>query len=77
MDRAAIEKHLLQAEAHVALGKEHIQRQQQVILNLEQAGHPTAAAKDLLRTFEVTQAAHEADLERIKKELAALDGNPD
>ena len=44
-------EHLYRAEQHVAQGEHHIQRQQQIIHNLECGGHDTTEAKALLIRF--------------------------
>ncbi len=72
MDRAMIERHLAQAEAHVALGLQHIARQIEVIANLERGGHATSLAFELLATFRDMQVTHEADRGRLSLELAGL-----
>jgi hypothetical protein len=74
-DRAMIEKHLAQAEAHVLLGLGHIIRQKEILVQLERDGHEKSAvaARDLLATFELTHKAHLEDRDRLRGELAALD----
>jgi hypothetical protein len=71
MDRAALQQNLRMARVHVALGDEHIQRQRQLIEELERDGHDTGTARQLLKVFEETQALHVAGVERLERELAA------
>ena len=64
-----LEKHLRQAEEHVTQGRQHLARQMAVITKLEQAGRNTTVARELLETFGLLQDAHEADRDRLEKEL--------
>jgi hypothetical protein len=73
MDRETLEKSLTQVEAHVAKGHERIALQHEVIAELEREGHDTVPARELLATFEKTQAMHVANRDRIASTLAALD----
>jgi hypothetical protein len=73
MDRETLEKDLTQAEAHVAKGHERIALQHEIIAELEREGHDTVPARELLATFEKTQAMHVANRDRIASKLAALD----
>ena len=73
MDRETLEKNLGQAEAHVAKGHERIALQHEIIAELEREGHDTAPARELLVTFEKTQAMHVANCDRIAGQLATLD----
>jgi hypothetical protein len=73
MDRATLEKDLTQAEAHVAKGQKRIALQHEIIAELEREGHDTAPAKDMLASFEKTQAMHVANRDRIAGKLATLD----
>jgi hypothetical protein len=69
VDREAILRKLDETERHVALGKEHIARQREIIADLDREGHDTSAAKELLESYLVTQAAHEEKRRTIIKEL--------
>lgn len=75
MDRGMLERHLQQAEEHVALGRKHIARQLEIVAQLEGSGRDASMARALLATFQSTQETHEADRNRLKQELAALDRN--
>jgi len=70
MDREMLQKHLAQAEEHVALGEHHVSRQREVVAELERAGHDTAEARRLLAHFEQMQKMHLADRDRIRHEMA-------
>jgi hypothetical protein len=65
MDRATLENDLSRALAHVANGQKRIA--------LDREGHDTAPAKDMLASFERTQAMHVANRDRIAGKLATLD----
>ena len=69
MDRALIVQHLAQAERHIASGQQRIERQRQIIGELECDGRDLATAKHLLAQFEETQLLHIKDRDRLKKEL--------
>lgn len=69
MNISMLEKHLRLAEEHVAQGRQHVTQQMALITKLEQGGHNTSVALELLATFESVQDSHEADRDRLKKEL--------
>jgi hypothetical protein len=73
MDRAMLERHLKQAKEHVALGRKSVLRQFEIIAELERDGHDATTARALLTTYQSIQEVQESDLDRIKKDLAALD----
>lgn len=73
MDRKIVEEHLQQARDHVALGREHLERQRVLVQRLTHDGHDGTEALKLLRTFEKTQEMHLADVARLEKELAELE----
>jgi hypothetical protein len=70
-DRKLQEDRLEEVEGHVRLGREHIDRQHQIIADLKSSGSDSALAEDLLHTFEAMQMAHEADRDRLIHELRA------
>jgi hypothetical protein len=70
MDHQLEIEHLAQAERHVAMGREVVRRQQQIIVELERDGHDSTQARALLASFRITQAAHEDDFERRRQELS-------
>ena len=65
-----IADHLAQAERHVAEGQAHIKRQRELIVELQRDGHDTREAQRLLDTFIALEAAHTADRDRLRGELA-------
>jgi hypothetical protein len=69
MDRAAKLDQLVQAEAHVAKGQDHISRQREIIAGLKQNGTDAATAELLLHRFEEAQALHIEHRDRILAEL--------
>ena len=69
MRRAMIEEHLLQAEEAVLLGAKHIERQKEIIAELEQRGQESTAARGLLKTFLALQNEHLAHRDRLRLEL--------
>jgi hypothetical protein len=69
MERALIVEHLAQAERHVAEGQQHIERQRQIIRELERDGHDLAIAEALLTQFEEMQLLHISDRDRLRVEL--------
>lgn len=72
MDRRILEDHLRQAKQHAWVGLQHIRRQREILEELERDGHDTAMGRTLLKTYEGTQQMHEADAQRLTKELAGL-----
>jgi hypothetical protein len=69
VNREEILRHLEETDRHIAIGKEHIIRQREIIDELDREGHDTSAAKQLLETFLETQAAHEDTRRIIDEEL--------
>jgi hypothetical protein len=73
MDRAMIERHLAQAEQHVALGERHLASQRDIVAMLERDNHDVTEAKRLLATFKELQCLHIADRDRLRAELKNAD----
>jgi hypothetical protein len=73
MDRARLLYDLEMAERHVAEGKGHIASQKRIVADLSRAGHDTTPSMKLLTMFEELQLQYESRLERIQKQLEALD----
>jgi hypothetical protein len=48
--------HLAQADARIALGQQQIDRQREIIAELEELGHEAITARALLVVFEATHA---------------------
>lgn len=76
MDRAAIAKHLVQAEGHVRLGEKHIGTQRAIVAHFEASGQDSAQARDVLDTFISMQTSHVADRDRLRVELAQANVAP-
>ena len=74
MDRTVLLNHLALAEQHVAQGERHLSRQREIIAETEAAGRDSALARELLHTFEATQATHMADRDRLLRELSQASG---
>jgi hypothetical protein len=51
MDREMLERHLAQADDHIAIGRKNITRQREVIGELERGGHDTRQAIATLDEF--------------------------
>ncbi|MDE1936666.1 hypothetical protein [Bradyrhizobium sp.] len=69
MDRKTELQHLALAERTVAQGERHIAREEQMISELDRAGHDTSEAVALLATYRRTQAQHVAHRNLILKML--------
>lgn len=72
--REMVERHLVQADRHVAVGERNVARQREIVESLMRGSHPKAliAAWALLATFEdllVLQIAHRG---YFRVELALL-----
>jgi hypothetical protein len=80
MNRATLLAQLEQAQSHIALGQRHIDRQIEIVSDLERKGYPTGQAYLLLATFRQSQEEHEAHRARIlhnlKHQNAAEAPNP-
>jgi len=69
MDREAMLESLAAAERHIAAGELLVERQLELIAELEDGGHDTRLANELLSVLEQSQSHHLADRERIRAEL--------
>jgi hypothetical protein len=69
MDRGTLRQHLAQAQHHVAEAKRHVDRQEELIVQLERDGHDTSEAVKVLATMRATQALHEQNVARLLAEL--------
>jgi hypothetical protein len=56
---------------HAALGREHVGRQKQIVLDLEQAGRDATLARKRLLQFEELQGLHEAEVDSLTAAFAA------
>jgi hypothetical protein len=70
MDRMLLVEHLTQAARHVAAGERHVERQRRIVAHLKREGRDVREASDLLLQFEVMQALHMAEWDRLRNELA-------
>jgi hypothetical protein len=77
MERAILERHLAEAEAHVSTGKINIERQGELVAKLERCGHNSAEARDQLIKFVDLQSMHVADRVRTEMELAGTPHAPE
>jgi len=69
VSREMLQRHLQQAEAHVAMGAEHIRQQRERLSKLERRGHDTFQTRALLAQFEDLQDEHIAHRDRLLQEL--------
>jgi hypothetical protein len=69
LDRKTLERHLQQAERHVAVGQKHINCQRERIKQLEKGGHDASHARTLLALFEELQIMHIAHRDRLARHL--------
>ena len=74
MQRALICDHLDRAERHVVAGRKRITEQLEFIAWLAWFGNDATGAKALLREFERGLAKHIVDRERLRTQLALLNG---
>jgi len=71
MDRRLLQQHLEQAERHIALGKQHLAKQEAIIAELDRDGHDTTDALAILVTLRETRSLHVQDRDRILSELGS------
>jgi hypothetical protein len=69
MNREMTPAHLALAEKNVALGERHIERQEELVAELDRDGHDTRRALELLATFRRSQAEHIAHRDLLLKGL--------
>ena len=70
MDRTTIQEQLRAAEVHIAVGREDIARQREIVAELRSAGHDTSVAYRLLLIYEEAQATHILIRNRLVRQLA-------
>lgn len=70
MDRKRLSDTLRQAQSHVEEGEAHIRHQQAIIAELENDGHDSTLAREILATLEKTQSLHVEARDRLIKELS-------
>lgn len=69
MERAVLLEYSALAERHVVEGARHLSRQREIVAETEAVGRDATLARELLHTFEATQATHVADRNRLLREL--------
>ena len=72
MDRRALEQHLSQLSADLAVGAKYIGQQRQIVAHLKVGDRRAVAARQLLQEAEENQAIFVAEADRLAKELATL-----
>ena len=65
MDRAIQLEHLAEAERHIALGSSHIERQEQIVADIDSQRRDGTAARELLRALRQMQDQYVAHRDRI------------
>jgi hypothetical protein len=68
MDRNTILEHLALAQRHVREAEQHVDRQRQLIAELERDGHDVTLANALLDQMEQLYVMHMSDRDRLQKE---------
>ena len=69
VSREMLQRHLQQADTHVAMGAEHIRQQRERLSQLERHGHDTFRTRALLAQFEDLQDMHIAHRDRLLQQL--------
>jgi len=64
-----LKDHLAQAERHIVEGRDHVERQRQIVEELVRRGESAGRSKALLELFEQTLAAHVEERDRLRNEL--------
>ena len=77
MDRKIELAHFAIAEKAVADGEHHIEREEQMLADLDRAGHDTKQARETLAIFQRMQAEHVAHRNLLLKLLQQQGGSPD
>jgi hypothetical protein len=70
-DQEQERRHLAQAERHIAQCKEHIARQERIVQQLVQRGHPTEVAQVMLEALQASLRAFEKHRQQIISQLDA------
>jgi hypothetical protein len=69
MERVLLKDHLAQAERHIVEGRDHVERQRQIVEELVRRGESAGRSKALLELFEQTLAARVEERDRLRNEL--------
>jgi hypothetical protein len=70
MERDLLKDHLAQAERHIAEGRDHVERQRQIVEEVVRRGENADRSKALLELFENTLEAHFEERDRLRDKLA-------
>ena len=70
MERNLLKRNLARTEKRIAQGHEHVERQRQIVAELERKGQTVGRSGDLLKLFIATLEAHLDERNRLKSELA-------
>ena len=73
MKRETLARLLARAEELIAIGQQHIARQNEIMAESRQAGRGDVTAKALLVLLEEVQARHIEARDRFAREITALD----
>jgi len=68
--RDLLKDHLAQAERHIAEGRDHVERQRQIVEEVVRRGEDARRSTVLLELFEETLAGHVQERDRLRSELA-------
>jgi hypothetical protein len=69
MDRQALERQRLQVKRDLAVANKRIERQRQIVADLERNGKDCATARLVLQEIEATQVVYAAEADRLAEEL--------
>ena len=75
MERHTLLNDLALVESQVALDQEHVRRQWQIVVELEDCGQIAIQARQLLLLYENTLEIHVCQRRRIRDRLALIDRN--
>ena len=70
MNRDLLKDHLAQAERRIAEGKDHVERQRQIVEEAVGRGEDARRSTALLELFEEALATHVEERDRLRNELA-------
>jgi hypothetical protein len=69
MDRQALEQQRQQVKTDLVVANEHVERQRQIVADLELSGKDSAAARLSLQEAVETQAVYAAEADRLAGEI--------
>ena len=69
MERNLLKRNLARTEKRIAQGREHVERQRQIVEELQRKGQDPGRSADLLRLFTETLDAHLDERDRLVSEL--------